>query len=72
MFREHALAVSIEVLGDAADALLLQVVGSGEGEWIEALRLVYLGQYSSVPPCAYKQHGCVTTIHRAQRHHSRR
>ena len=36
MVGEDALAVGVEVLGDAADAGLLQVVGGGEGEGIEA------------------------------------
>ncbi len=33
---EDALAVGVQLLGDAADAGFLQVVGGGEGEGIEA------------------------------------
>jgi hypothetical protein len=32
MFCQDALAVGVEVVGDGSDALLLEVVGGGEGE----------------------------------------
>ena len=35
---EDALAVGVQLLGDTADAGLLEVVGGWEGEWVEAAR----------------------------------
>ena len=38
VFRQYPLAVCVEVFGKGADALLLQVVGGGEGEGVETAR----------------------------------
>ena len=44
MLGQHALAVRVEVFGDVADALFLQIVGGREREGIEALwSLFYRG-----------------------------
>ena len=74
MLGEDALAMGVEVFGDGANALLLQVVGGGEGEGVEALRF----RVARVDPqaslrCADAQtNACATTTHRERMHHPTR
>ena len=52
MFGEHALAMRIEVFGDGADALLLQVVGGGEREGVEAAGFGVYGIVANAEPAS--------------------